>query len=194
VIIMLTSSWGREGAARSRELGISAYLNKPIRRPDLLRAVRMALGSQSQAEDKGDLQVSESVSSSQKSLRILLAEDNAVNQALAVHMLQKKGHDIVVASNGREVIEHLGKQNFDLILMDVQMPEVDGFEAARIIREQEKISGEHIPIIAMTAHAMVGDRERCLDAGMDNYISKPLHRKELLSIIDTSMSTVNRTV
>ena len=106
-------------------------------------------------------------------MRILLAEDNAVNQLLALRVLEKQGHQVVTASNGRAALERLEKATFDLILMDIQMPEMDGFEATAVIRKEEESTGKHLPIIAMTAHAMEGDRERCLAAGMDGYISKP---------------------
>jgi CheY-like chemotaxis protein len=119
-------------------------------------------------------------------LRLLLAEDNVVNQALAVRILEKNGFTVRVATTGKEVLAALSEEQFDLILMDVQMPEMDGFEATSLIRKREQ-SGtlKHIPIVAMTAHAMIGDRERCLGAGMDGYISKPLHGKELLELIAT---------
>jgi CheY-like chemotaxis protein len=118
-------------------------------------------------------------------LRILLAEDNAVNQKVAVRLLEKLGHSPTVAENGHKVLAALEKDNFDLILMDVQMPEMDGFEATAVIREVEKITGMHMPIIAMTANAMQGDRERCLEAGMDGYISKPVVLKELFEALET---------
>jgi len=123
---------------------------------------------------------------SQRKLRILLAEDNAVNQKLVVRMLEKRGHSILVTVNGKEALAAIEKQAFDLVLMDVQMPDMDGFEATAEIRRREKESGGHIPIIAMTAHAMKGDRERCLDAGMDAYVSKPIAIKDLLDTIHCS--------
>jgi len=114
-----------------------------------------------------------------RKLRILLAEDNAVNQKLASRLLEKRGHTVAVASNGREALKVLEKQRFDLVLMDVSMPEMDGLEATRAIRTAERTTGAHLPILAMTAHAMKGDRERCLDAGMDGYVSKPVQAQEL---------------
>ncbi|MBC7820279.1 MAG: response regulator, partial [Planctomycetaceae bacterium] len=114
---------------------------------------------------------------------ILLAEDNAVNQRVAVRLLQKQGHTISVAENGREALRRLEQERFDLVLMDVQMPEMDGLEATAAIRTQEKTTGQHLPIIAMTAHAMAGDRERCLEAGMDGYVSKPIQPKVLFDTI-----------
>ena len=121
------------------------------------------------------------------SLRILLVEDSLVNQKLAATVLRKHGHDVSLANNGWEALEALGFQTFDLILMDIQMPEMDGLEATRVIRERERATGDHIPIIALTAHALEGDRERCLDAGMDNYLAKPIHAKRLLETIEATL-------
>ena len=190
-VIMLTSSWVRGDSARSRELGIKAYLNKPIRRFDLLRAIKMAVDRPNIGENRA-LPSNESTSASQISSRILLAEDNAVNQTLAVHMLEKHGFQVTVATNGKAVIDFLEKEDFDLILMDVQMPEMDGFEATRLIRKQEGDTLRHIPIVAMTAHAMIGDKGRCLDAGMDSYVSKPLRSKELLALIESLLAVSSR--
>jgi CheY-like chemotaxis protein len=120
-------------------------------------------------------------------LRILLAEDNAVNQKLAGFLLAKRGHTVAVAANGKQVLNMLQAQQFDLILMDVQMPEMDGLETTAAIRRQEEGGGRHIPIIAMTAHTMVGDRERCLTSGMDGYVSKPLRKDELYRAVEDSM-------
>ncbi len=120
--------------------------------------------------------------------RILLAEDNAVNQKFAVRVLEKRGYTVVVANNGKEVLAALTREPVDLVLMDVQMPEMDGFEATTAIRQQERETGRHVPIIAMTAHAMQGDRERCLEAGMDGYVSKPIHARELLAAIEQMMT------
>jgi CheY-like chemotaxis protein len=116
-------------------------------------------------------------------LRILLAEDNAVNQKLAVRLLEKAGHRVTVAFNGLEAIAAVDRDPYDVVFMDVQMPEMDGWEATRRIREREQHSGRHLTIVAMTAHAMKGDRERCLDAGMDDYIAKPLRMEELLRVL-----------
>ena len=118
-------------------------------------------------------------------LRILLAEDNVVNQKLASRLLEKHGHNVVTAANGRQALERLENESFDLVLMDVQMPEIDGFEATATIRKKEEATGTHLPIVAMTAHAMQGDKERCLAAGMDGYLSKPLNVKELLAVVQS---------
>jgi CheY-like chemotaxis protein len=134
-------------------------------------------------ESRQGLATPPSLPEEQKSLQILLAEDNAVNQTLAVRALEKHGHLVVVARNGREAVGKVEMQPFDLVLMDVQMPEMDGLEATLAIRQREKSSGGHLPIVAMTAHAMQGDEERCVAAGMDGYISKPIDIKELISVV-----------
>ena len=118
------------------------------------------------------------------SLKVLLAEDNLVNQRLAVRLLEKRGHRVVVASNGLEALAALKKETFELVFMDVQMPEMDGMEATAAIREEEKRSGEHVPVVALTAHAMKGDREKCLAAGMDGYLTKPIRPQELEEILE----------
>ena len=120
------------------------------------------------------------------SLRILLAEDNPVNQRLAMRLLEKRGHRVELASSGREAIDWLEKKRFDLILMDLQMPDMDGLEATALIREREKRDGGRTPIVALTAHTMKGDRERCLEAGMDNYINKPIDAVKFLEIVELS--------
>ena len=178
-IMMLSSAGQRGDARRCRELGVAAYLTKPVRQGELLDAILTALGTRPIKEAPPVLVTRHSLRENSNHLRILLVEDNAVNQVLAVRLLEKRGHTVVVAGNGKEALAALEKQSFDLVLMDVQMPEMDGFEATIAIREKEKTSGNHVPIIAMTAHAMVGDKERCLEAGMDDYISKPIRPEEL---------------
>lgn len=122
--------------------------------------------------------------------KILLAEDNLVNQRVAMQSLEKRGHSVVLAESGRKALDAWRNQPFDIILMDVQMPEMDGFEATARIREHEKSSGKHIPIIALTAHAMVGDRERCLAAGMDDYVSKPINIAALFAALERLLPAV----
>jgi len=188
VVIMLTSAGLREDAARCRELGIKAYLSKPIRRSDLLSAIKAALaaqiGAQGAAETDLLLVTRHTLRESRGRLQILLAEDNAVNQVLAVRLLEKRGHTVIVTATGKGALEAWEKARFDLILMDVQMPEMDGLEATRVIREREKASGGHVPIIGLTAHALVGYKEQCLEAGMDAYLSKPLQVKDLFAAIE----------
>ena len=117
-------------------------------------------------------------------LRVLLAEDNAVNQKIAMRVLEKHGHQVTVAANGRQALAALDRAGFDVVLMDVQMPEMDGFECTAAIRGHERVTGNHLPIIAMTAHAMPGDRERCIAAGMDSYIAKPIKAAELIELLE----------
>jgi len=183
VVIMLTSGGFRGDAARCRELGIQGYLTKPIKRSDLLEAINVVLGSQTGAQGSPSLVTVHSLRESRGRLRILLAEDNRVNQVLAVRLLEKRGHEVAVAGNGEEALEALDKQAFDLVLMDIQMPEMDGLQATAAIRKGEMKSGKHIPIVAMTAHAMVGDKERCLEAGMDDYIAKPIRPEQLGDVL-----------
>jgi signal transduction histidine kinase/DNA-binding response OmpR family regulator len=184
VLIMLTSAGIRGDAERCREVGINAYLAKPIRRSELLEAIKMALGSHQRSEQSSPVITRHLLRESRRQLKILLAEDNAVNQMLAVRLLEKRGHAVTVAQTGTLAVKAHESQPFDLVLMDVQMPEMDGLEATIAIRQREKMSGKHIPIIAMTAHAMVGDRELCLKAGMDGYVSKPLDVGDLFAVID----------
>jgi CheY-like chemotaxis protein len=158
---------------------------KPILQSELREAIARVLGTRAQ-EGATPLVTRYSlgvVRHPSANLRILLAEDNAVNQLLATRLLVKRGHRVTVVANGREALEALEKDTFDLALMDVQMPELNGFEATAVIREKEKTSGNHLTVIAMTAHAMAGDRERCLKAGMDDYIAKPIRTQELTELL-----------
>jgi signal transduction histidine kinase/DNA-binding response OmpR family regulator len=186
-IVMLTSA-GRPGdAARCREAGIAAYLNKPVKRLDLRGAIMMALNAQSTDRDPPALVTRHSLREARRTGRILLVEDNSVNQLIVRRLLEKRGHDVVVANNGREALAALDAAAFApfaCVLMDVQMPEMDGFECIAVIREREQITGSHLPVIAMTAHAMKGDHARCLAAGMDAYVSKPVYPDELFGLID----------
>ena len=185
MIMMLTSGGLRGDVARCRKLGIAAYLIKPVRQSELVDAILSLLGQASR--ERADVITRHSLREARRKLRILLAEDNLVNQALVVGLLKKAGHTVVVAGDGKEALATLdegGPGAFDLVLMDVQMPKMDGFEAASVIRKKERGTGTHLPIIAMTAHAMKGDRERCLAAGMDDYLSKPVKREELLDTIE----------
>jgi len=181
-IMMLTSVCHHSDAARCRALGLAAYLVKPIKQSELLRAIRTVLGKSSASLPPATPSrrlAGASANGTGTSLRILLAEDNAVNQRLAIRLLEKKGHAVLVAENGRQALDLLGREPVDLVLMDIQMPVMDGFEATALIRQGERGTSRHLPILALTAHAMKGDQERCLEAGMDGYISKPIHAQDL---------------
>lgn len=193
IIIMTPSSAGIRGdGVRCRELGVSAYLTKPIKQNDLLEAIKLTLGSSLSMEKKAPLITKHTLRESHPKLRLLLAEDNIINQKMVIRLLEKEGHDVSVASNGTEVLSALKKDCFDAILMDVQMPLMDGFEATDAIRKKEKKQGgKHTPIIGMTAHAMKGDRKRCLDAGMDEYITKPINPEKMLKTI-TDITSVTK--
>jgi len=180
-IMMLTSGGQRGDAARCEELGIAAYLTKPVRQAELREAVIRVLHAKHEVlpvpltthlslPDKSDRL---------RGLHILLAEDNRVNQMVAVRLLEKRGHHVVLAETGEEALGALAQRSFDLVLMDVHMPGIDGIEATKAIREREKSTGLHQTVIAMTALAMTGDRERCLAAGMDGYLSKPIDLRKL---------------
>ena len=187
-IIMLTSA-GRTGDfARCREMGIQKYLTKPVKQSDLLKA--LVRSQENKGAEFGDQNAAAyeyeegTLGADRTKLHILLAEDNLVNQKLAVRILEKAGHTVFVADNGLEAVYAFKRKAFDLILMDIQMPEMGGYEATAVIREQERKKGGRISIIAMTAHAMKGDREACLEAGMDDYLTKPIDGEKLLGAID----------
>jgi PAS domain S-box-containing protein len=191
-LMMLSSANRREDAARCRELGVSSYLTKPIRQSTLLDAIMSTLGTSASVEDREAPDAAHLAPAGGRSrLRLLLAEDNAVNQRLAVSLLEKRGHQVVVAGNGREALAALDGLPFDAVLMDVQMPEMDGFEATAAIRAREAATGAHTPIIAMTAHALKGDRDRCLEAGMDAYVSKPLRPRELFEVLEALVTAAD---
>jgi CheY-like chemotaxis protein len=181
--MMLTSTNQREDIPRCRALGVSAYLIKPIRLAELRKAISKVLGEPSAPDGTLVVHSVEPPAPAGRKRRILLAEDNVVNQLLGMRLLEKQGYQVTVAENGKQVLDRLAASSFDAILMDVQMPEMTGFEATALIRRQEQSSGRHIPIIAMTAHAMVGDRERCLECGMDGYVSKPIRPQELYDLL-----------
>jgi len=182
-IIVLTSAGGWSDSGCCPGLGLETCLSKPVGQSELRNAIANAVGVQDAATGPGGFSRCP-VKHQTRSLRILLAEDNLVNQKLARRLLEKQGHGVAVVGNGREALAAIEKDEFDLVLMDVQMPEMDGFVATHMIRESEAATGRHMPIIAMTAHAMKGDQERCLEAGMDGYISKPINAAELLVLID----------
>jgi signal transduction histidine kinase/DNA-binding response OmpR family regulator len=181
-VIILTSGVRAEDLRRCEEAKVAAQLMKPVKQSELFNAITMSLGMTS-AEDVTEEAAVEPSAEEMKSLKVLLAEDGLVNQKLAVGLLKKYGHSVTVAVNGREAIDALESEDFDVILMDVEMPVMDGYEATAVIRVREKQTGKHTPIVAMTAHAMKGDRERCLESGMDEYISKPIRIQQLLDVL-----------
>ncbi len=185
-LIVVTSAGERGDARRCRELGIAGYLVKPITSTELLEAIRTVLGSVGVALREPSLVTRHSLRERHKRLSILLAEDNRVIRTLAVRMLERRGHRVTAVESGRQACASVEAETFDLVLMDVQMPEMDGLEAAAAIRERERrIGAKHLPIVALTASAMKGDRERCLAAGMDAYVSKPLKPAELFRTIES---------
>ncbi len=183
--IMMLSSAGQYGdKSRLQELGIALHLVKPIRQSDLLDSVIKVLSKPHVAEDPPAEADHDPAGQGMRRISVLLAEDNPVNQRVAAHILEKRGHEVTVAGDGKKALAAMEDRRFDLVLMDVQMPETDGFQATAAIREKEKTTGGHVPIIAMTAHAMKGDRERCLAAGMDGYVSKPIGAIDLIRTVE----------
>ena len=177
-LLMLTSAGQRGDGERCRELGIRGYLTKPLSRADLIEALGTVLAGSSEQ----DVVTRHTIAESRRTLRILLAEDNPVNQQVAVAMLVKRGHEVHVAGNGREAVQSASEREYDIILMDIQMPEMDGFEATQAIRAAPK--GQHLPIIALTAHALSGERERCIARGMTDYLAKPFKAHELFAMVE----------
>jgi CheY-like chemotaxis protein/nitrogen-specific signal transduction histidine kinase len=197
-ILMLTSGEHLGDLARCRELGVSVFLTKPVRRAELRDAIARTLSLPSSAREmeqsKQDIaRLQAHLETAVHGAHILLAEDNLVNQRVARAVLEKAGHRVIIAGTGQQAVELWEEQRFDLILMDVQMPDMDGFEATAVIRQKEQGSGRHMPIIAMTAHAMSGDKERCLSAGMDNFLSKPFHARTLLDLVSRYRESGPRT-
>ncbi|HKV06253.1 MAG TPA: response regulator [Candidatus Acidoferrales bacterium] len=186
-ILLLSSSVQHGEAARCRQLGISKYLTKPVQPSELFEAILSARAKPEEVHDVSPAPPSPPEDKKQ-GIRILLAEDNAVNRKLATTLLEKRGYTVVVTENGREALEALERESVDLVLMDVQMPVMDGFEAIRAIRAKERSTGTHLPIIAVTAHAMKGDRERGLAAGADDYVTKPIRIQDLLAAMERFQS------
>ena len=190
IIMMLTSAGHRGDGARCHKLGVAAYLLKPIRQSELREAILRVLGAGGQ---KGEVPLVTRYSLQDACapaafLRVLVAEDNSVNQLLVTRLLEKRGHRVMMTANGREALEALEKGSYDLALMDVQMPEMDGIEATVLLRKKEREEGSiHLPVIALTAHAMRGDQERCLTAGMDGYLTKPIRPQQLDEILEKYM-------
>jgi CheY-like chemotaxis protein len=185
-VILLTSASRPGDVARCRELGVVAHLIKPVKQSLLLDSIMGAVGESMAPRKTAHPTAPAATTSADRVLRILLAEDNPTNQKFAVRAIEKAGHSVVVANNGSEAVEAVDQDSYDVVLMDIHMPEMDGLEATRTIRAREDAAEapQRIPIIAMTANAMKGDRERCLEAGMDGYVSKPVKRKTLFAEID----------
>jgi two-component system, sensor histidine kinase and response regulator len=192
IIMMLTSGDRPGDIQRCDTLNIGTYLLKPIKQSELFDALMSELGVTSAEDEPSEESADGENAADLGPLRVLLAEDSMFNQKLAVALLEKRGHSVVVAQHGREALAAIANGSFDLVLMDVQMPEMDGLEATRAIRAQELGRDCHLPIIAMTAHAMKGDRERCLEAGMDAYVAKPVRAKDLFATIDQLVRSARR--
>jgi CheY-like chemotaxis protein/HPt (histidine-containing phosphotransfer) domain-containing protein len=188
-ILMLTSVNSAEDAARSKELGLSSYLIKPVRRSALLSAIMESLDGSPALAEEDDQPVDVTRG---RSFKVLVAEDNPVNRKLAASILQRAGHNAILVTNGQEAVDAVMREQFDVVLMDVQMPVMGGFEATRLIREHEATSGRRTPIIAVTAHAMKGDREACFAAGMDGFAPKPIQSAKLLEMLDRLASGSRR--
>ena len=190
-VIMLTSGARPGDVQRCERLHIAARLMKPVIQSELFDAVGMALGITDRRPDR-ELATANDLTLGTRSLKILLAEDSLVNQKLAVGLLEKYGHAVAVVETGTQALDRVQSEAFDVILMDVEMPVMDGIEATIAIRELERRTGGHIPIIAMTAHAMKGDRERCIEAGMDDYVAKPIRVKELFRALQSTVDPSRR--
>jgi two-component system, sensor histidine kinase and response regulator len=198
-IILLTSGDLQGEVARFRELGIGAYAMKPVQQEELLELIYRVLSrplpieavggraARPPAEVGPPIAPAEPAPSTDR-LRILLAEDNLLNQQLVDHLLRRRGHDVIIARDGRKALEALDLSSFDLMLLDIQMPEFDGFQVIETLRRREQTAGGHLPVVALTAHSMKGDRERCLQAGMDEYLSKPIRAADLFSVIDRALA------
>ena len=194
-LMMLTSDDCTDFVERNRDLNLAAHLVKPIKQSELLDSIVNVLQRPSQVQAKKSFEQSpdqtESENKPSRSFRVLLAEDNAVNQQLMVRILERESHEVSIANNGREAVELSDTAQFDVVLMDVQMPEMDGYEATQAIREREQNTTIRLPIIALTAHAMKGDREKCLDAGMDAYVSKPIQVDQLMATMHDVVATTD---
>jgi two-component system, sensor histidine kinase and response regulator len=184
MMMMLTSAQQNDDISRCKQLGIGAYIVKPIIESALLEAVLKTLGRRPAFNREMVRATDGQESPNLRRMRVLLVEDNLINQKVATRLLEKRGCAVELAATGKEALAALARQSFDIILMDVQMPDMNGFEATRAIREREKSTGSHVPIVAMTAHVMKGDKERCLETGMDGYVSKPIRPEELFSTIN----------
>lgn len=187
-VIMMTSASQPGDAARCRELGVAAYLTKPVRQSQLLEAILATLGIAGTEIAFQPIITRLAPSAQKRSLHILLAEDNLINQKVAQRVLEKWGHSVRTVNDGKKALDILESQSFDMVLMDVEMPELDGLQATAVLRKREQGTGRRVPVVAMTAHAMKGDRERCLAAGMDGYVSKPVRATDLYDVMESLTS------
>jgi CheY-like chemotaxis protein len=191
--VLLTSEDRPEQPGTRREVGIAAVARKPIQQQELLQTIGRVLSC---PVDAADLPHADPAADGQerqgRRLRVLVAEDNELNQQVVLHLLESQGHDVRIARDGRETLAILEREPYDLLLLDVHMPELDGFQVIAILRQREAGSGRHLPVIALTARTMTGDRDRCLTAGMDDYLSKPLRRQELYAVIERVLSRTNQ--
>jgi signal transduction histidine kinase/DNA-binding response OmpR family regulator len=190
-VIILSSADRSQEARSAAAIPDVHWVVKPVGQATLLESIRTALGARSSRDTQAAAPAVTPMRAAHR-LRVLVAEDNAVNRKLAEHLLQRRGHTPILATNGREATDMLLREEVDLVLMDLQMPEMDGFEATAVVRERDRAAGGRTPIIALTAHAMEGDRQRCLDADMDGYISKPVKAVELFEVIDRVMAAVRK--
>jgi CheY-like chemotaxis protein len=191
-IIIMTCASQSGDSARCRELGLADYLAKPVNPGDLRQLICGVLEHKAEEARPPEPVMAGLAGEGRTGVRrkVLLAEDNPVNQVVAARLLERRGHQVTVAANGREAVAAAKRESFDLVLMDVQMPEMDGLEATATIRAAETGTGRHLPIFAMTAHAMKGDEERCRMAGMDGYLPKPIRPADLYAIVDGCAATV----
>jgi CheY-like chemotaxis protein len=182
-MILLISAGQRGDAARCRDLGVAGYLTKPVRHAELFAAIATVLDSD--AHERAQPVTRHSIREHAAfRRRVLVAEDSRANQKMIQRLIEKQGHSVVLVDTGSKAVEAVEQEEFDLVLMDVQMPDMDGFEATAEIRRREKATGKHQIIIAMTAHALKGDRERCIEAGMDDYLTKPVQIKKLNAVLN----------
>src|SRR5258708_2932679 len=189
-IVLLTSSAQRGDADRCLELGVAACLAKPVGEMELLGVITRMWQPAARIEVPADPGPRGTAAAARLHLRLLVVEDNPVNGLVARRLLEKQNHTVRTATNGREALDMMEKEKFDCVLMDLQMPVLDGFEATAAIRKQERISGGHLPIIALTAHAIAGDLERCLAAGMDGYLTKPINPKDVFATVDRVLESL----
>ena len=184
IIMLLSSADPRQEQTRCAQLGLGAWLIKPPKQSDLLNSIVSAFGEHLAAHQPAPSRLREPAPSHLRR-SILLAEDNPINQRVALGILGRRGHQLTIVDNGLKALDALAEQRFDLLLMDVEMPELDGLATAKEIRRREAGSGRHLPIVAMTAYAMKGDRERCLAAGMDEYLDKPLRPEKVFAVVES---------